>query len=473
MGSQLKENIKWYRQMPKEEKWLYKYSNLWMTPLKYTVVSLLLFTLTVWLDLWQNFGSRMPFVQPDYQLTMTILSSLTTGLLSLTSFTFYGVLTALTTFSSMFSPRILRNFMVTKKTQRTLGIFIGSFLYVILCLLFLTEETSYFFIPVTATFLAVFSLGAFVVFVNHIINWLQITNMTIDMKNESIRIIGQSAVSELDVNQLEAGATVEEQLPKEKGMPILLKESGYLQSINFKELFEQAQQDDIIVRLEHKVDNFIFAYSPVLTYWKTKDSTEELDTEKYINMFHIGKKQRELHDIEYSLNKFVEIAIRALGNDDPRTASGTLYQLGDLLINISQNECFTSYLVDDEQNLRVIVKSLDFDDYLHISFASIRQYAGQNTVVTIELMAVMAAVARGVKERDHDSVWSFVEYIVKGFNYQYLHRLDRRRFYEILQDIANTTGYTSEYSKLADKSIAHLTDEDEITDAKRYIGKLD
>ncbi|PPA71714.1 DUF2254 domain-containing protein [Jeotgalibacillus proteolyticus] len=469
MKPTIAEKIKWYKRMSKEEKWLYKYSNLWMTPLLFALMSLLLFLATVWADLWMDFGQLMPLIQPDYELTMNILSALTTGLLSLTSFTFYGVLTALTTFSNMFSPRILRNFMITKKTQRTLGIFIGSFLYVILCLLFLTEESEYFFIPTTATLLSVISLGAFVVFINHIINWLQVTNMTLDMKNESLNIIGRSPINELELTQLENRSSVKNQIPQTEGHHIFMKESGYLQTIYFKELMEEAIKDNIVIRLEHKVDNFVFGSTPIATYWKMDNSGEEIDEEKFSKMFHLGRKQRELHDIEYSLNKFVEIAIRALGNNDPITASGTIHQIGDLLINISQKESFTSFLADEDQKLRIILKSLDFDEYLYISFASIRHYTGQNTVVTMEMLKVLHSVSQGVKERDHESVWNFVDYMIKGFEANYLHRLDRRRFYVLIWEIACLTGHASSFEKLANKTLSKIEDEEEQEEARKYI----
>ncbi|SEB05193.1 Uncharacterized membrane protein [Thalassobacillus cyri] len=463
-------NIKSYLHMSNREKWLLKYSNLWVTPVIYTLLSMILFFITSWADLRMNSGSLVPSMfNPDYTLTRIILSTLTAGLLSLTAFTFYGVLTALTTFSSQFSPRILRNFMLTKKTQNTLGIFIGSFLYVLICLLFLNKEALYFFIPTTATFLAALSLGSFVLFINHIINWLQITNMTIDMKNESINIIKQSLTNELAPYRLDDQNVVDEQMPKTRGNQIAVANSGYLQSINFIDLIREAEKDDIIIKLEYKVDNFVFGYTPLLTYWKMGNGNNEIDEGKYTNMFHVGKKQTELQDIEYSINKFVEIAIRALGNNDPKTASNTIYLLGDLLIDISNNTKFTSSLVDNQQKLRVILKSLYFDDYLHISFAAIRQYSEKNTVITLELLHVLYAIAQGVKERDYDSVWNFVDYTVRGFEQNYLHSIDRKQFYNNLWCIATVTCNESKYYELAQKTMAKVSDQDDLEETEKYI----
>ncbi len=130
MNNKIQSIIKKYQNMSKREKRHQIYSNLWVTPIIYAGIALMLFVITVWADLKMDFGEMMPFVfSASFQLTSTFLSTLTAGLLSLTSFTFYGVLTALTTFASQFLPRILKNFMMTRGTQRTIGIFIGSLLF--------------------------------------------------------------------------------------------------------------------------------------------------------------------------------------------------------------------------------------------------------------------------------------------------------------------------------------------------------
>lgn len=466
MGA-LTQVIKKYSTMSKRERWIYKFSNLWMTPLIYSILAFTLFLCTSWADLWMDFGSVVPsFLDPSYELTRNILATLTAGILSLTSFTFYGVLTALTTFSGQFSPRILKNFMITRKTQHTLGIFIGSFLFVLLSLLFLNKEASYFFIPTSATFLAVTSLGAFVVFINHIITWLQITNMTLDMKTESINIMDDSLIKELNPYRVENESAGKEDLPESEGYQVRVQSSGYLQKINFIGLLEEAQKDGIVLRLEYKVGNFVYHSTPLFTYWKNSSSSENVDIEKYKSMFHFGKGQTEIQDIEFSLNKFVEIAIRALGNHDPKTASGTIYQLGDLLINISQNAHFTPYLVDEQHNLRLILKSLKFEDYLYVSFASIRHYSRKNIVITMDILNVLHAIAQAVSEREYDPVWEFVVYTAKGFEQEYLHNLDRKQFYHILWEIASITDNKAGYYKLVEKTLSQISDKDELEEAK-------
>lgn len=438
--------------MSKREKWHQLYSNLWVMPIIYSFFSLLLFAVALWADMIMGMGNKMPSaLRVKTQLTQTILSTLTGGLLSLTSFTFYGVLTAVTTFAGQFSPRILKNFMVNKVTQRTLGIFCGSFLFVLLCLLFINNQSikQYSFIPVISTLLAGISLGAFVFFISHIVNWLQVNEITADMKNESLTIIKNSLLSELDPYRVKNGDIIQSQIPKGDGTKIETHRSGYLQTIEFERLIREAQKDGLVIRLEYKVGNFVFGSTPLITYWK--DGDQEIDGSKYLNMFHIGKRQTEIQDIEFSINKFVEIAVRALGNHDPKTATGAIYQIGDLLMHISRKAKLTPYLMDDEHQLRVIMKNLGFEDFLYIGFAAIRHYARDNIIVTMELLKVLDAMARGVSERDYKPIWEFARYIADGFLYEYMYNLDKNKYYEALYNIAASTGNEENYEKLIEK----------------------
>ncbi|WP_082232878.1 DUF2254 domain-containing protein [Halobacillus massiliensis] len=444
------------------------YANLWVTPLYYTVAAILLFVLATLADQHWNLAQYLPLpISIEYQLTQTLLSTLTSGILSLTTFTFYGVLSALTTFSAQFSPRILKNFMMNNVTQRTLGIFIGSFHYVLLSLLFITQETSFFFIPMIATILAVVSTATFIIFINHIVTWLQVTNMTDNMKQESTIIAKNLLVREMDNYRVNHVEKIAHQIPETKGQPIIVAESGYIQTINFINIVKEAKKDNVIIQLEYKVGNYAFESTPLFTFWKYGD--DPVDVAKYLDLVQIGRNQNEVQDIEYSFNKLVEIAIRAIGNNDPKTATRTVYQIGDLLIKISEIAMFTPYLADNQGDLRLIIQNLNFRDYLYIGLASIRHYARKNVILTEEILKVLSAVAKVKRVEDHESIWEFAEYTTRSLEVNFIHALDREKLYTTLLDIAHTTGKEEQYNKLVRKMTEVITDKDDLEEIKRKI----
>lgn len=446
----LPSEAKRFARMTKREKWSVLYSNLWMTPMIYALLSLILVFITLWADLKMNVYKEMPsFLKVDYGLTKTILSTLTAGILSLTTFTFYGVLGALSTFSSQFSPRILKNFMMNKVTQRTLGIFSGSFLYVLFCLFFINEDTAqaYSLIPSGAVFTALLTISTFAVFINHIVNWLQVTNLTEQIKLESVDIIESSLVNELKPHKAKQPDGIKMQVPGGEGKQMYAKQSGYLQKTYFDALIRQAAEDNLIIRIDNRIGSFVFRSTPFMTYWHPS-SDFDIDEERYTRMFEVGKNQTEVQDIEFSINKFVEIAIRALGNDDPKTATNIIYQIGDLLIHISEMEVFSPYLTDEEGNLRVILKNLNFDDYLYRGFASIRHYAREDAVITGELLRVIRSIATAIDKKDHHHIWNFTEYTATGFDHKLLYNLDLKHFQDVVWEIADITGNEESYEKL-------------------------
>jgi uncharacterized membrane protein len=439
-----------YSEMTKREKWNELYSNLWMTPMIYAVLSLILVFITLWADLKMNVYKGMPsFLIVDYGLTKTILSTLTAGILSLTTFTFYGVLGALSTFSSQFSPRILKNFMMNEVTQRTLGIFSGSFLYVLFCLFFINEDTAqaYSLIPTAAVLTAMITISTFAFFINHIVTWLQVTNLAEQIKRESVDIIESSLVNELKPHKANDPDEMLMQVPCGEGETIQADQSGYLQKINFAELIEEAARDNLIIRLDNRIGSFVFRSTSIFTYWRPSPDYE-VDEDKYLRMFRVGKNQTELQDIEFSINKFVEIAIRALGNNDPKTATNIIYQIGDLLIQLSEMELFSPYLTDGDGKLRVILKNLTYAEYLYRGFASIRHYAKKDAVITGELLYVLNGIAHAIDEKDHRDIWDFTKYTAKGFDHDLLYDLDQDRFNDVLREIAETTGNIDSYEKL-------------------------
>ncbi|QAS51449.1 DUF2254 domain-containing protein [Halobacillus litoralis] len=449
------------KKTPREKK-LKFYANLWATPIIYTIAAISLFVLAVLADLQMNAGAHLPSaITVEFKLTQTILSTLTAGILSMTTFTFYGVLAALTTFSVQFSPRILKNFMMNTVTQRTLGIFIGSFHYVLLCLLFISKETSFFFIPIIATLLTMTSMVTFIVFINHIVTWLQVSNMTDDMKEESAIIAENLLVEEMDSYRIENPNSIKHQVPGAdwESHSIMVEKSGYVQTIDFISLIKQAEKDDIVVRLEYKVGNYAFQSTPLIKYWKKNQNS--IDESKYWAMVEIGRNQSEVQDIEYSLNKLVEIAIRAIGDNDPKTATRTAYQIGDLLIDISSMALFTPYLADDKGDLRLIIHNLVFRDYIYIGLASIRHYARKNVILTVEILKVLNAVAK-VEEMNHkDAIWEFAEYTTRSLEVDFIHSLDREKLYYTLYSIAETTGYLDKYDKLVNRMVLRIEDDED------------
>lgn len=444
--------LKKYTKMSERELSHTVQSNMWFTPVLYVIFSSLLVSVTLTTDLKYDLGDQMrPFFAVDYDLTRNLVGTLTAAILTLTTFTFNLILVVFTTFSGQFSPRMLKNFIASKSTQRVLGIFTSSFIYMLLSFLFLNKRMAeyYFAVPLFAAIIAAFSMGTFIFFINHAVAWLQVNQMTYDMKNEALSIVKNTLEDEVDPYKVNDLSTVNNDICENKGNTISARKSGFIQLVDFISIIKEAEKDDIVIQLEYTIGSYVFASTPFITYWKNGEN--EVDEQKYMSLISIGRRQTEVQDIEFSINKLVEVAIRSLGNYDPKTATTAIYQLGEVLASISRNSIFSKYLVDKNNNLRVVLQERDFSHYLYNAFGYIRHYAKDNVIICTEILKVLDLMAKSLNKRDYNAVWEFGVFTAKGFEDLFLFTLDYQQFHRALQNLAVTTKHEKEFEEFLEK----------------------
>ncbi|MET3727144.1 putative membrane protein [Fictibacillus halophilus] len=445
--------LKKYTRMSERELSHTVQSNMWFTPVLYVIFSILLVVVTLTTDLKYDLGNQMRlFFAVDYELTRNLVGTLTAATLTLTTFTFNLILVVFTTFSGQFSPRMLKNFIASKSTQRVLGIFTSSFIYMLLSFLFLNKRMAeyYFAVPFVAAIIAAFAMGTFIFFINHAVAWLQVNQMTYDMKNEALSIVKNTLEDEVDPYKVNDLTTVNSDICDKSGYTITAKKSGFIQLVDFISIMKEAKRDDIVIRLEYTIGSYVYATTPFLSYWKKGDN--QIDEQKYLSLIKIGRRQTEVQDIEFSINKLVEVAIRSLGNNDPKTATNSIYQLGEVLTSISRCSVFSKYLVDNENNLRVVLQERDFSHYLYNGFGYIRHYAKDNVLVCTEILKVLDLMAKSLNKRDYNAVWEFGVLTASGLENHFLFALDYQQFHRALQNLSVTTKHEKEYEEFLLKS---------------------
>ncbi|WP_349408317.1 DUF2254 domain-containing protein [Pseudalkalibacillus sp. SCS-8] len=441
--------MKKYFKMSKRQRWEEINATLWFTPGIYIFLSIILAVFTLLLDLKIDLSQyvNVKFTS-EARLTRILVSTLIGGILTLSAFTFNSLLVVLTTFSGQFSPRMLLNFVSDKKTQHVLGIFNGSFIYVLTVFLFIsnTDEERYIAIPLVTVFLAFLTAITFIYFINHATTWMQVHNITDNMKEITKRIINFSILKEVEPYRSTKDTKMDDKEYPKDGHPIDSKESGYIQLVNYVKLIEIASRDNVIVRFEYGVGEYVLEGAPVLTYWKEKETA--INELEYLKTLEIGHKQTEIQDLEFGVNKLSEIAIKALGNNDPKTALNTIHQMSDLLTIIARYTHFSPFLIDKDENIRVILKEEDFEYYLYRGFAHIRHYADRNWVIITEILASLKSMARSMDKVFHKDLWNFAVQTVKGIEKYEIYHLDRKYLLQELSQLSIETDRENEYREL-------------------------
>ncbi|TGB03730.1 DUF2254 domain-containing protein [Halobacillus salinus] len=432
-----------YFHMTKRERRIELNQTLWLMPLRYILVAILLSGLSVMMDVFWDVHRYLPDSMVfTGEATRLLVTTLIGGVLTLSAFTINSLLVALTTLSGQFSSRMLLNFISVPPTQHVMGIFNGTFIYVLLNILFLSNNgnEAYFIIPVGSVVVTFVAAITFVYFVNHVSTWLQVHNISSNMKSTTSRTIRTSLVEEIGKHRAE-GEYIDKITERKGPKTIYSGVSGHLQSVNFSKIVEEACKDNIVIKLRASIGQYILEDTPLFDYWEDGNNFRE---KKYKQLVRVDEKKTEIQDLEYGLEKLVEVSVKALGNNDPLTVNNTLYQITDLLKEISRATSFSPILVDSQNHVRLKLMHEDFDYFLFKSYGYIREYAGENSTVIITILEMLGLLAQATD--NHEKIWEFAEETVKGFREHTMYRSNGDYVLEHLYEVARHTGQMEAYS---------------------------
>lgn len=381
-------------------------SSYWFLPAVMGIFALVLSSLLIALDF---YNAQQRLIDLSWiNLTgaagaRAILSTVANSMITVTGIVFSITIVALSLASQQFGPRLLQNFMRDRGNQLVLGTVTSTYLYCLLVLRSISETPGAPSIPhisiLVAVLLAVLCVAVLVYFIHHIAESIQVTNIVAGVSQSLLagidRLFPERISDGLGVR--EADYVLADLLPPEfdrQVRPVPVLASGYLQSVDLQGLLRFAEEQDLILRIGHRVGHFIIAGSPLVELWPS----EALERDGLINeinsYFITGSKRSTDQDVEFLINELLEIAARALspGVNDPLTAISCIDHLGVALSDLARR-VFPPRLKKDRQNrLRVIAYPITFERLVGTAFNQIRQYGRSHVAVTIRLLEVIRVI---------------------------------------------------------------------------------
>ncbi|WP_223700554.1 DUF2254 domain-containing protein [Sutcliffiella deserti] len=432
-------------------------TSFWYLPLFYGFIATLLALITLFADYFLLSAAKNGFHIPlvflsDISLSQTILSSIASSLLTMTTITFSTILVVLTTYLSEFSPRALQNFITDHATQRVLGIFTGGFIYCILLLLLLKETTEeqLFLVPAFAVAIAILCLIVFVFFIQHVTTWIQVSNLLHNITVEILEYMNEN---------FHASETREHDSPwddwesndLETKEPIIFKSemSGYVQYINIPSLVKSASIHNCIIRVERQQGDYINEDTPLLSVWNDHSDTT-IDRREIMTNINVSVARAPLEDIEFGIRKVTEIGVRALssGINDPSTAVHCIEQLSTLLAKLTTLKGHQSYFNDHNGNLRVMIKTPDFFDYLDFGFSPLVRYGKSDIDVIASIIHAFTVIANHSPVKRKEAVWKFTRHTIEAIQSECYLSLEKERINTNLKQLLFALGYSKEYERL-------------------------
>jgi uncharacterized membrane protein len=283
-------------------------TSFWFTPCLILFLTITSCTILLFIDLYAGLDSVhwLAFLyHADANITRSLLTTIASSVMTVVSITFSITIVALTTASSQFGPRLIRNFMEDKSTQIVLGVFISLFIYCLILVRMTDDFAKGHFLPgltfAGAIAMTLCGILLLIYFIHHVSQNLQSDNIIDNVYSElqySINQIFKQQKKEEDTTSNKKSAitkpNIESELisPVNKREAIPLKSSacGYIQTINYAHLTKVMKKLDGY--LEVSVNPGDFVVNRMITMnCHTKHLSKE-DEKSLHNGFTLGPNRR-------------------------------------------------------------------------------------------------------------------------------------------------------------------------------------
>ena len=393
-------------------------SGIWFYPAVYGFLSLIGAFFIILID--TRYLSRFHSSIPDRILTSPELARnihgiIASAFITITTFTFSTTMVVLTMYMSQLSPRVVENFLKNKSTMQSFGIFVGGFIYSIVSLLF-TRSTTEGYLVISASIGVIYiavGLVYFLLFINSVATFIQTSNVIDRLHKESIlkiknyqdTIKNNPIITEIDEDKYRYNKIIRSE------------RSGYIQKLDYDELSNVANKKKLIIHFEKVIGQFISDDEKIFTVYAQEDLEDKEEIiDKIKKLIIIGKRKTEEQDFSYTIQKIVEVALRAIspGINDPNTAIHCVRIIG-VLIGMLSNISDGYIIVNEDKDSEgmVLLEAYSFKMILHDSFTQIISYGYKDLTVVISVMRALKYVSIKSKKTNKKIVKEYIEYVYR------------------------------------------------------------
>lgn len=324
-----------------------------------------------------------------------LLSSLLSGLMTMTSLVVSMTFVILTLAANQLGPRLIGTFMADRQIQAVLGLFLGTILYTLIVLRSLDERLGPDGVPhlaiTVASGLTVACLFALLFYVHKIARSI-IADTVVERVGRDLRQTVRATLSEKG-----DGSDRDPPPLAPSAGSVSLDRSGYIQTIDYEALIEAARRAGAVLRVEVRAGHFVLKQGRHVGVHAAMPPDEAAAAIR--SAFVIGSERSPAQDLEYAIRQLVEIALRALspGINDPFTAIAVLDRLGAALEDVVSRPPQPAVLRDGDGAVRVVADRSTTGGLLDAAFDLIRQAGSGHPAVLIRMADVFGQLAPALR----------------------------------------------------------------------------
>ena len=367
--------------------WLQRYriqlfvrNSLWLSPALAIVAALI--SVSVITRFERAAGSQLNISAETGRI---IMSTVAASLFSLVILVSSAVLLAVQLASAQLTPRIIAMVYRNTSLKMCLALFIFSFTFSVGVLVRIEDA-----VPRLAGYIAaygfLFDIVLFVFFIDRIGKTLR--------PSAAVRAVGlagreviRAVYPSLLGDQSEPSMPVEafERTPRRV---VTNNTDGAVLAFDLKGLVQLAQDSNCVVELVPGVGNFIASGDPL--FWVYGDG-HRLTEDRLRNSVAVDQERTLEQDPMFAFRIIVDIASKALSPaiNDPTTAVLAIDQLHHLLREVGKHYLDEHHARDSQGQIRVLFRTPDWEDFVHMATTEIRQYGRDSIQVQRRLRAML------------------------------------------------------------------------------------
>jgi len=327
-----------------------------------------------------------------------VANAVVTLTLSFVVFTFGSLLVAIQVASGQYTPRIIATTLLRDNVIRyTVGLFVFTFLFAIRTLNHIETSVPPLFTWITSA-LGLICLTAFMFLIDYAARLLRPVSLVGRVGGAGLRVI-ESVYPEKLTGAPSAAVTPQDAGPVERTI-LHQGASGVILAVNIPQLIAEAQRADVVIEFAPQVGDFVGAAEPLFVL---HGGAAAIDDDVLRDCVIFGSERTMEQDPLFAFRILVDIAIKALSAaiNDPTTAVLAIDQLHRLLRRVGLRNLYADSILGPRGKLRVIFRTPDWDDFVHLAFAEIRFYGASNVQIARRLRAMIVNLANTLPTERH------------------------------------------------------------------------
>ena len=356
-------------------------SSLWTIPIVAIPFAMAATRAFHWLDAkldWTFLGFGVPGAQ-------AMLQAIVTAALSFMVFTFGSLLIAIQVASGTLTPRVIAPTLLQDKVVRnTVGLFIFTWLFA--NGVQNRIDAKVYQLPLLAAgVLGVLSFAGFFYLIDHASRLLRPITILRYVGNNGLQVI-----RDVFPEQSYGPATSDDWRLK-LGSPARTifhhGSSGIVLAVELKRLMQEAVLRNSVIEFVPRVGDFVGVDEPLFNIYGdglVEDSVLQ-------SAVAFGTERTMEQDPTFAFRIVIDIALKALSPaiNDPTTAVLAIDQLHRMLRLVGTRHLRTDELLDKAGHLRVVFRTPNWEDFVHLTFSEVRAYGANNLQVVRRLRAMI------------------------------------------------------------------------------------